>query len=315
MTFVDLHFHLAPASFIRPAGVDGDADSSPTALDGVFDAYPQLGDGALGRRELAAAGGRAVISLPWPVPPGAGLEETAATVRACNDELLTAAAEHDEYAGAMVTVDLTDPARAVAEVRRVAETPALAGVMIYVSPISRLDDDALSEFYTELSARKLPLFLHPALVPAVEGATDWSLNASLSPPVVTSIAAARLMLSGTLDEHPGLLLVIPHLGGVLPYLAQRLIDQSGPGAAQHDIPTYLRTRTYLDTCSFHQPALRCALDTVGSGRLVLGSDYPFRGPVQRAVDDVATSGIDEDTQASIMCGNADGVLRYVTGTA
>ncbi len=312
MTFVDLHFHLAPASFLRPPRVDRDPDA-PMALSGVLDAFPQLGDGELGRRELATAGGKAVISLPWPVSPGADLDETAAAVRLCNDELLAAAAEHAEYAGAMITVDLTDPAIAVAEVRRVADAPALAGVMIYVSPTSRLDDDGLAEFYAELSARRLPLFLHPALVPAVEGATDWNLNASLSPPVVTSIAAARLMLSGTLDEHPELVLMIPHLGGVLPYLAQRLIDQSGRGAARHDIPTYLRTRTYLDTCSFHRPALRCALDTVGSGRLVLGSDYPFRGPVQRAVADVGSSGVDEATKASILCGNVAAAIHHVQG--
>lgn len=117
-----------------------------------------------------------------------------------------------------------------------------------------------------------------------------------------------MMLSGTLDEHPGLDLVIPHLGGVLPYLAQRLIDQSDRGAARHDIPTYLRNRTYLDTCSFHQPALRCALDTVGPSRLVLGSDYPFRGPVERALADVRDSGFDEAIQELVLSRNAETIV-------
>ncbi|WAJ46231.1 amidohydrolase family protein [Mycobacterium sp. Aquia_216] len=303
MDFVDLHFHVAPAGFLGLAR----PDPGPG-----LDAFPQLRDGAVGRRELAATGGKAVISLPWPVLPGADIEETTAAVRLCNDELLATAAEHGEYAGAMITVDLTDPATAVAELGRVCEAPAgvmIAGVMIYVSPTSRLDDNGCAEFYAELSARQLPLFLHPALEPPVGGATDWNLNASLSPPVVTSIAAARLMLSGTLDEHPGLTLVIPHLGGVLPYLAQRLVDQSDRGAARHDIPTYLRTRTYLDTCSFHRPALRCALDTVGPGRLVLGSDYPFRGPVERALADIADSGLDAATRESILCRNAAALTR------
>ncbi|ACC38554.1 amidohydrolase [Mycobacterium marinum M] len=301
MTFVDVHFHLAPASFIR---------QKPNR---VFDIYPQLGDGALGRQELAAAGGRAFVSLPWPVPPGADVEATATATSSCNDELLAAAAEHVEYAGAMIAVDLTDPARAVTEVRRTADAQAMAGVMIYVSPTSRLDEEGLHEFYAELSARRLPLFLHPALEPPIGGATDWSLDASLSPPVVTSTAAARLMLSGRLDEHPGLTLIIPHLGGVLPYLAQRLIDQSGRGAALHDIPTYLRTRTYVDTCSFHPPALRCALDTIGPSRLVLGSDYPFRGPVARAIADIADSGVDETFKESALIGNATAAIRTAAG--
>lgn len=299
MTFVDLHFHVAPESFLR---------RPRSGLDRFLDAFPQLRDGAAGRQELAAAGGKAVVSLPWPVPPGTNIDKTAAAVRLCNDELLTAVDEHAEYSGAMITVDLTDPAAAVAEVGRVVEAPALAGVMIYVSPTTRLDNHRLSEFYAELSARQLLLFLHPALEPPLDGATDWNLNASLSPPIVTSIAAARMMLSGTLDEHPGLDLVIPHLGGVLPYLAQRLIDQSDRGAARHDIPTYLRNRTYLDTCSFHQPALRCALDTVGPSRLVLGSDYPFRGPVERALADVRDSGFDEAIQELVLSRNAETIV-------
>ncbi|BBX65450.1 hypothetical protein MSAS_46240 [Mycobacterium saskatchewanense] len=299
MTFVDLHFHVAPESFLR---------RPRSGLDRFLDAFPQLRDGAAGRQELAAAGGKAVVSLPWPVPPGTNSDKTAAAVRLCNDELLTAVDEHAEYSGAMITVDLTDPAAAVAEVGRVVEAPALAGVMIYVSPTTRLDNHRLSEFYAELSARRLLLFLHPALEPPLDGATDWNLNASLSPPIVTSIAAARMMLSGTLDEHPGLDLVIPHLGGVLPYLAQRLIDQSDRGAARHDIPTYLRNRTYLDTCSFHQPALRCALDTVGPSRLVLGSDYPFRGPVERALADVRDSGFDEAIQELVLSRNAETIV-------
>jgi predicted TIM-barrel fold metal-dependent hydrolase len=112
------------------------------------------------------------------------------------------------------------------------------------------------------------------------------------------------MLSGVLDRIPGLTLVIPHLGGVLPYLAQRLVDQSGPADAEHDLLYYLRERAYLDTCSFHQPALACAQSTVGTGRLVLGSDYPFRGPIARCVDDIAGLRLAAPEQAAIMHGNA-----------
>jgi len=79
--------------------------------------------------------------------------------------------------------------------------------------------------------------------------------------------------------------VVPHPGGFLPYVVQRMAD-FGRGDAEHDLEHYLRTRVHLDTCSYHPPAMRCAVDTVGADRLVLGSDYPFRGPQQRAVDDV-----------------------------
>jgi len=34
----------------------------------------------------------------------------------------------------------------------------------------------------------------------------------------------RMIYSGTLDRTPGLTLIVPHLGGMIPYLVQRLDD-------------------------------------------------------------------------------------------
>ena len=102
----------------------------------------------------------------------------------------------------------------------------------------------------------------------------------------STAGAARFMLSGMLDRLPDLIVIVPHLGGTLPYLAQRLVDQNGRGEAEHNILEYLQTRIWLDSCSYHPPALKCALETVGPDRILLGSDYPFRGSVARAVDDV-----------------------------
>lgn len=52
----------------------------------------------------------------------------------------------------------------------------------------------------------------------------------------------------------------------------------------------------MDTSLFHPPAPRCALETVGASRLVLGSDHPARGPLHRRVDDIAASFTDEKDQ-------------------
>ena len=78
----------------------------------------------------------------------------------------------------------------------------------------------------------------------------------------------------------------------------------GKGEGAHDMPHYLRTRLYLDTCSYHPPAFRCALETAGAGRLVLGTDYPFRGTLQRAVDDVNENAPDDEARAAILGGTA-----------
>jgi aminocarboxymuconate-semialdehyde decarboxylase len=113
-----------------------------------------------------------------------------------------------------------------------------------------------------------------------------------------------------LDRVPELTLIVPHLGGVLPYLTQRLVDQSATGAAEHDALWYMQNRLLFDSCSFHPPALRCAIETVTADRILLGSDYPIRGTLVRAVGDIETSGLPQPDQAAILQGNA---RRYGLG--
>jgi aminocarboxymuconate-semialdehyde decarboxylase len=42
----------------------------------------------------------------------------------------------------------------------------------------------------------------------------------------TTIALARIILSGLMDRYPNLTIVCPHVGGVLPYLIGRLDHQT-----------------------------------------------------------------------------------------
>jgi aminocarboxymuconate-semialdehyde decarboxylase len=113
----------------------------------------------------------------------------------------------------------------------------------------------------------------------------------------------RLIFSGMLDRVPDLDVIVPHLGGTLPYLTQRFVDM-GHGDAELDVAHYLRHRLWLDTCSYHPPAFRCAVDTAGADRIVLGTDFPFRGSLQRAVDDVVANAPGPDARAAILGGTA-----------
>jgi aminocarboxymuconate-semialdehyde decarboxylase len=149
----------------------------------------------------------------------------------------------------------------------------------------------------------LPVVIHPALEPLPPTYDDWMLAATLGPIVSSSLAAARLVLSGVLDRVPELTIVVPHLGGMLPYVQQRIAD-FGRGAAEQDFAHYLQHRLYVDTCSYHPPALRCAVETMGVDRLVMGSDFPNRGPAGRAVADVIDYFQDEDARAMVLGGTA-----------
>ena len=102
----------------------------------------------------------------------------------------------------------------------------------------------------------------------------------------TSLTALRLIDSGLLDAVPDLVVVHPHLGGVLPYIAER-VESLGGSKAAHGIEHYFRTNFYVDTAAGNPGALRLAIETYGIDRVVFATDHPFfdMAEVRRQVED------------------------------
>src|SRR5262249_17888279 len=97
----------------------------------------------------------------------------------------------------------------------------------------------------------------------------------------STTAALGLIFAGVFQRYPDFKLVIPHVGGVLPFLiarvdyeAQRL--QSRGGAGVLDVPpSELVTRLYTDTACSSRASLLMAMDVFGSSHVMLGTDYPY----------------------------------------
>jgi predicted TIM-barrel fold metal-dependent hydrolase len=227
-----------------------------------------------------------LVSLPPPAATFGARELATRVARDANDELVAAAQGSGGRLAALLSLPLSHREASLAELERVGGAAGVVGVQVLTTGrTADLAPDAAGEVLGAIAALGLPVVLHPAVEPSPPVFDDWMLGASLAPVMSSSVAAVRLVLSGLLDRHPSMVVVVPHLGGTIPYLLRR-IEDFGRGQAEHDLSHYLRTRMYLDTCSYHPPAMRCAVDTVGHGRLLLGSDYPFRGSAGRAVQDV-----------------------------
>ena len=285
---VDVHVHSSPPSFMRAVE---DAPRSEARLAHVRLHAAALTDVSARLAGMDAAGvGLALLSVPPPAAEIDGPDAAGALAAAFDDELLEEASAHPDRFRVLLTLATSDPVAARKEIERLGDEPLVAGVYALAHHVERrLDDPALDEVWTAAAERGLPVLLHPAFEPQPPAFRDWALPTSLDAVFSTSVVAARLLLSGTLDRVPDLTLVVPHLGGTLPYVLQRLVDQSGTGDAEHDVAHYLRHQVLVDTCSYHPPALRCAVDTMGAERVLLGSDYPFRGSIARAVDDLQSS--------------------------
>jgi predicted TIM-barrel fold metal-dependent hydrolase len=236
-----------------------------------------------------------------------GLAKTAELVRRCNDELLEAAAAHPGRFAVWMALPFPSVDACIEELDRLSDESLVRGVILFAaSEHWQVDDPSFEPIYAAIATRGLPAMLHPAddsvtRLPMFEG---WLLSASIGSMLESSVAGARFILSGMFDRVPDLTMVIPHLGGFLPYLEQRIADQSRSGDAEHDVLHYLRRNCITDTCSFHPPALTCAAETFTTARMMLGSDYPFRGSLARAVDDVALGPLPADSVPGVLAGNA-----------
>src|SRR5262249_35776678 len=106
---------------------------------------------------------------------------------------------------------------------------------------------------------------------------NGSLHLSLGRVVEVSVAAMRLVLSGMMERHPKLKVVMSHTGGALPYQSGRL-DKNTPRA---ELPKPARThlkRMYTHTGSPHAPGMKVAIEYDGIDQVMYGTDYPCWDP-------------------------------------
>lgn len=98
------------------------------------------------------------------------------------------------------------------------------------------------------------------------------------------------MLSGLFDRHPGLTIILGHLGEGLPFLLPRLEHRlhmqrhgTGLGQAQRPVSAYLSENFYLTTGGhFHTKALYDTISEIGSDRVLFSVGYPYETLSQAA---------------------------------
>jgi predicted TIM-barrel fold metal-dependent hydrolase len=302
---IDTHVHYVPDAYYAILEEQAGADPQFAAQHARFlwmmrENTRPLRHLDVFRQEMEVAGvAVSVMSLP---PPGATFGDRhrmrEVALRA-NDGLLADAEAHDGHFNVLVSLP-NDPDDAYAEVERVGRHPLCRGLsMLTVTTGILIDDLRLEPVYHLAAALGLIVQAHPAQETLPAAWTDFLMASSLAPLVTSTFGAARLVLSGMLDRVPDLDVVIPHLGGTLPYLLQRFVD-FGPGDAEHTMDHYFTQRLFMDTCSLHPPALRCAIDVSGPRRLMLGSDFPYRGAVRRATDCIQEHVHDADDRDAIL---------------
>ena len=111
----------------------------------------------------------------------------------------------------------------------------------------------------------------------------------------TTIAFARMWLSGVFDRYPKLKLLIAHSGGTIPFLAGRIescvqherhfpdhtnAQGTRTRGPERSLDTVLRENIYLDAVVYSETSVRAAVEKVGGKKVLFGTDHPFFPPLE-----------------------------------
>jgi aminocarboxymuconate-semialdehyde decarboxylase len=170
--------------------------------------------------------------------------------------------------------------------------------------------DALWKKANELDA---VIYIHPTDPAGVDAMLDYWLMPLVGFLFDTTLAAAKLVFGGVVERHPRIRWVLTHMGGAIPYLAERL-DRGYRAFADcrtnisRPPSEYLR-EFYFDTVNFNPSAVRLALDFAGADRILAGSDYPHQiGSIPLMLQTIADMDLSEPVKARIRSENAARLL-------
>ncbi len=198
-----------------------------------------------------------------------------------NEEMAGGQKKYPGRLWASAAVPLQDTRTAIEVVDDAVNRLGLIGVNLpgSVGADARIDSERLEPFYAHVEKLGLPLFLHPTDVifqDMLDG-YDGALHLSLGRVIEVSVGAMRLILSGLMERHPKLKIVMSHTGGALPYQAGRMDKNSKAAKLPRPVQDYMK-RMYTDTVSPHAAGIKFAIDYYGIDHVMYGTDYPCWDP-------------------------------------
>ena len=259
--------------------------------------------------------GTQIITLTTPGTHVEPPDRAVRLARLVNDAFAKIARERGPRFSALATLPLCDPGESVLELRRSMTELGLPGAMIFsnVNGIA-LTDGQFEPLYEEADHLGAVLHIHPTDPVGVEAMKDYWLMPLVGFLFDTTLAAAKLVFAGVPERYPRIKWVLSHLGGAIPYLAERL-DRGWKAfpdcRAQITQPPsdYLR-RFYFDTVNFDVKALRLAVDFAGASQILAGSDYPHQiGSIPLMKESLAQLLVSDAEREMILGGNARVVYR------
>lgn len=324
MPVIDFHNHYYPPAYLDAlqsgssvVQVSIDPDGNPR----IF--YP--GDyniAVRGHRDidyrahvLAEAGvDTQVLTL---TTPGTHVEERSTAIRLAslvNDAFASAVQDHNGRFTALATLPLNDPQASAQELKRAFRELSFRGAMLFsnINGVG-LDDASFWPLYETANELGAVLYIHPTNPVGVEAMTDYWLMPLVGFLMDTTLAASKIVFSGVAERFPRIQWALCHLGGAIPYLAERLnrgfhAFSECRAHIQREPSDYLK-QFYFDTVNFNPRAIELAIEFAGVEHILAGSDYPHQiGSIPRMFESIEAVRISAQEKSAILGGNAARLL-------
>ena len=321
---IDAHAHIIVPEILREAA-PGEAWRPRVVWEGgqQFVEYGEKRIGSAKREfvrpevildEMEKAGIDLVLLCPWVslVRYGAPADECLAACQIQNDSLTALMRKHPRRIVGLGVVPLQDVALAIAELERIMKA-GLKGIEIGTNVNGEYPGETrFRPFWEACEALGALVFVHPLEGGGRPELRNYYLWNVIGNPIETTIAAAHLILSGVMQAHPRLKILLAHGGGALPYLRGRLDRgfRTRPEISKviAQPPTAYLKCFYFDSITHDPAVLRGLVEFAGEDRILLGSDYPFDMGDEKPPELVRAAGLESEVEARILGGNAARLL-------
>lgn len=282
MRIIALEEHYATTDFLRGPG------SWLASQAGIVEPISDLGDGRIAAMDEAGVD-LAVLSLAAPGVEQLDGPDAVRLARDCNDQLAAAVGRYPDRLAGFATLPLSAPERAAEELERAVRQLGFPGAVINGHSRGRYLDDPLFEpVLDRAAALQVPIYLHPTIPPAgvIESSyAGFAERVSFALATVgwgwhidTATHVLRIILGGVFDRHPGLQMIIGHMGEATSFMLPRFDATLTPeltGLAR-PVSSYLRQNFHYTFANFNDPATYANLVAhVGVERVAFSADYPF----------------------------------------
>lgn len=202
-----------------------------------------------------------------------------ALARSVNEAGAAVVAAHPGRFGLFAVLPLPDVEGSLIELEYSLDTLGADGVVLMTNAHGAyLGDESFEPLFAELSRHRAVAFLHPTS-PACWHRTSLGRPRAMVEFIFdTARTVTDLLLCGVLERHPGAEVIVPHCGGALPVLADRIDAVRRIAAPTDSSPSVVEQLSRLHYDLAGQPFPRQIpglLNLVGADRLLYGSDYSW----------------------------------------